>query len=140
MREPLSRGWRLDKLVHEPIEGNAWHADHIVPVYLGGGECRLENMRTLCVACHADVTAAQRAERRSTRVKAKEQLKVTMNDLIIGGSTEQNKANLEGRGLLDMDEGIDEDELLIKVPGSAYSGGKNMIIGSEEQQEPSKAE
>ncbi|XP_052180082.1 uncharacterized protein LOC127793271 isoform X4 [Diospyros lotus] len=27
----------LEKLVHDPTEGNAWHADHIVPVYQGGG-------------------------------------------------------------------------------------------------------
>ena len=27
----------LDKLVHEPIDGNAWHADHIIPIYKGGG-------------------------------------------------------------------------------------------------------
>jgi hypothetical protein len=27
----------LDKLVREPIDGNAWHADHIIPVYKGGG-------------------------------------------------------------------------------------------------------
>ncbi|KAL9253480.1 DNA annealing helicase and endonuclease ZRANB3-like protein, partial [Drosera capensis] len=26
----------LDKLVCDPTEGNAWHADHLVPVYLGG--------------------------------------------------------------------------------------------------------
>ncbi|KAJ6761445.1 DNA ANNEALING HELICASE AND ENDONUCLEASE ZRANB3 [Salix koriyanagi] len=50
----------LDKLANNPCEGNAWHADHIVPVYRGGGECKLENMRTLCVACHSKVTATQR--------------------------------------------------------------------------------
>ncbi|XP_011087338.1 DNA annealing helicase and endonuclease ZRANB3 isoform X2 [Sesamum indicum] len=27
----------LEKLVHDPAEGNAWHADHIIPVYKGGG-------------------------------------------------------------------------------------------------------
>ncbi|KAF8410289.1 hypothetical protein HHK36_002815 [Tetracentron sinense] len=36
-----------------------------------------------------------------------------------------------------LDERTIEDELLIKVSGSAYSGGKSMINGSEEQQEPS---
>ncbi|KAF8408173.1 hypothetical protein HHK36_007315 [Tetracentron sinense] len=134
-----SRKNLLDKLVHEPIEGNAWHADHIVPVYRGGGECRLENMRTLCVACHAEVTAAQCAERRSTRVKAKKQLKVIMNDLKNGGSTEQSDANLEGQGHLDIGESFVDDELMIKVPGSAYSGGTSTVTRSEEQQEPSKA-
>jgi 5-methylcytosine-specific restriction protein A len=29
-----------------------WDADHIVPVMLGGGECDLSNMRTLCLKCH----------------------------------------------------------------------------------------
>lgn len=29
-----------------------WDADHIVPVVDGGGECDLENMRTLCLKCH----------------------------------------------------------------------------------------
>lgn len=33
-----------------------WDADHIVPVSEGGGECSLENMRTLCVPCHQVVT------------------------------------------------------------------------------------
>lgn len=28
--------------------GHRWQADHIVPVIEGGGECDLDNMRTLC--------------------------------------------------------------------------------------------
>ncbi len=28
-------------------------------MYAGGGECSLDNVRTLCVPCHAAVTAAQ---------------------------------------------------------------------------------
>ncbi|CAN1795740.1 DNA annealing helicase and endonuclease ZRANB3 [Linum perenne] len=70
----------LEKLVNYPAEGNAWHADHIVPVY-NGGECRLENMRTLCVACHYDVTTAQGADRRLARAKARKQLKAAMAEL-----------------------------------------------------------
>jgi 5-methylcytosine-specific restriction endonuclease McrA len=35
-----------------------WDADHIVPVAEGGGECNLTNMRTLCLQCHREVTAA----------------------------------------------------------------------------------
>lgn len=52
-------------------------------------------MRTLCVACHADVTAAQCAERRSTRAKAKKQLKVIMSDLRNVQSTEGTNNNIE---------------------------------------------
>ena len=35
-----------------------WQADHIIPVAEGGGLCGLENMRTLCVVCHADASRA----------------------------------------------------------------------------------
>ncbi|XP_030531053.1 DNA annealing helicase and endonuclease ZRANB3 isoform X3 [Rhodamnia argentea] len=76
-----SRKKLVDKLVNAPTEGNAWHADHIVPVFRGGGECRLENMRTLCVACHFDVTAAQRAERHASRVEGKRRLKEILSGL-----------------------------------------------------------
>ena len=37
-----------------------WEADHIVPVAEGGGGCGLENLRTLCLACHKEATAALR--------------------------------------------------------------------------------
>lgn len=45
------------------------------------GECQLENMRTLCVACHLEVTKAQQREHRMVRKMAKEQLKITMKQL-----------------------------------------------------------
>lgn len=31
-----------------------WQADHIKPVYKGGGACDLSNFQTLCVDCHKD--------------------------------------------------------------------------------------
>ena len=37
-----------------------WDADHVVPVAEGGGECDLSNMRTLCLRCHREATAALR--------------------------------------------------------------------------------
>ena len=40
-----------------------WDADHIVPVVEGGGECDLENLRTLCLKCHRKVTAELRLRR-----------------------------------------------------------------------------
>ncbi|KAL0027354.1 hypothetical protein WJX79_003195 [Trebouxia sp. C0005] len=57
----------LDRLVKQAVEGNAWHADHIVAVYQGGGLCDLENLRTLCVICHQDVTKQQAKERAVAR-------------------------------------------------------------------------
>jgi len=29
-----------------------WQADHIIPVYQGGGACTLDNFQTLCPSCH----------------------------------------------------------------------------------------
>jgi 5-methylcytosine-specific restriction enzyme A len=43
---------------------NLWDADHIVPVVEGGGECDLSNIRSLCLKCHREVTAALRARRK----------------------------------------------------------------------------
>jgi len=40
--------------------GDLWQADHIVPVAEGGGECGIDNLRTLCTACHRAETAALR--------------------------------------------------------------------------------
>ncbi len=37
-----------------------WDADHIAPVAEGGGQCDLENIRTLCLPCHREVTAQLR--------------------------------------------------------------------------------
>ena len=34
-----------------------WDADHVRPVAEGGGECDLDNLRTLCLCCHREVTA-----------------------------------------------------------------------------------
>lgn len=40
-----------------------WDADHILPVCEGGGECDLENLRTLCLVCHQGATSALRRRR-----------------------------------------------------------------------------
>ncbi|XP_057952741.1 uncharacterized protein LOC131146912 isoform X2 [Malania oleifera] len=116
----------LDKLVNCPIEGNAWHADHIVPVYRGGGECRLENLRTLCVACHSDVTATQCAERRAIKSQAKKQLEVIISDMRSGQTKIKGEtdANLKDKEHLSLKENKVECELLINIPGSAYTERK----------------
>jgi 5-methylcytosine-specific restriction endonuclease McrA len=44
-----------------------WDADHIVPVIEGGGECDLENLRTLCLRCHREATATLRVRIRLQR-------------------------------------------------------------------------
>ena len=36
--------------------GGLWDADHIIPVKEGGGQCGLDNIRTLCIKCHKEET------------------------------------------------------------------------------------
>lgn len=37
-----------------------WEADHIIPVFQGGGACDLSNFQTLCSSCHKEKTYNQR--------------------------------------------------------------------------------
>ena len=45
-----------------------WDADHIVAVVEGGGECGLDNYRTLCCKCHKAETSKLRKRRANGRV------------------------------------------------------------------------
>jgi 5-methylcytosine-specific restriction enzyme A len=45
-----------------------WDADHILPVVEGGGECDLDNIRTLCLRCHRVVTADLRERMRRRKI------------------------------------------------------------------------
>lgn len=56
-------GWNVNR------RSSWWEADHIVPVVEGGGQCGIENYRTLCVRCHLKVTRELRA-RLSAKRKA----------------------------------------------------------------------
>ena len=40
------------KIHKRKLGGGLWDADHINPVVQGGGLCGLENIQTLCIACH----------------------------------------------------------------------------------------
>jgi 5-methylcytosine-specific restriction endonuclease McrA len=55
-RLKLLTKWGLKGLNRQSL----WDADHILPVAEGGGECDLDNMRTLCLICHRGVTAELR--------------------------------------------------------------------------------
>jgi 5-methylcytosine-specific restriction endonuclease McrA len=61
-RAELLLHWGLKRMNRRSL----WDADHTVPVAEGGGECGLENMRTLCLRCHRRQTQALR-ERLRTR-------------------------------------------------------------------------
>jgi 5-methylcytosine-specific restriction enzyme A len=55
-RRKLLKDWGLTERSRKSL----WDADHIVPVAEGGGQCDLANMRTLCLKCHKEATAALR--------------------------------------------------------------------------------
>ena len=63
------RAWGLSRLTRRSL----WDADHIIPVAEGGGQCDLENLRTLCLRCHRKATAdlRQRLGRRDTAADIK---------------------------------------------------------------------
>lgn len=49
------------------MTGDWWDADHITPVIEGGGECGIENYRTLCIPCHVKATRELRARMKERR-------------------------------------------------------------------------
>jgi len=53
---------KLSKLKIPAYRNSYFDADHIVPVIQGGGECGLENYRTLCLWCHKQETAKLRSK------------------------------------------------------------------------------
>lgn len=48
-----------------------WEADHIVPVYEGGGACGLEGLQSLCKVCHGTRTKQQATHRAAKRKQEK---------------------------------------------------------------------
>lgn len=55
-RNALLAHWGLKARTRKSL----WDADHILPVAEGGGECDLENIRTLCLRCHRAATMVLR--------------------------------------------------------------------------------
>lgn len=49
-----------------------WHADHITPVWAGGGEAPLSNYQTLCKICHLEKTKKEAHVRKQQRLLIKE--------------------------------------------------------------------
>ena len=58
--------WELKSINRKSL----WDADHIIPVVEGGGECDLQNIRTLCLICHRRQTLELRQRRVSTKAQA----------------------------------------------------------------------
>jgi 5-methylcytosine-specific restriction endonuclease McrA len=63
-------GLRLYGLKSITARRTLWDADHIRPVAEGGGQCDLDNLRTLCLLCHREVTAQLRLRLRRSAALA----------------------------------------------------------------------
>jgi 5-methylcytosine-specific restriction endonuclease McrA len=61
-RLKLLERWGLKRVSRRSL----WDADHILAVAEGGGECDLDNLRTLCLICHRRVTIELRKRMRHT--------------------------------------------------------------------------
>ncbi len=67
-RRKFLKDWGLREGSRIPFPRRTmWDADHIVPVAEGGGQCDLSNMRTLCLRCHKEATAALRMRLKELR-------------------------------------------------------------------------
>jgi len=62
-RAALLAHWGLKRRTRKSL----WDADHILPVAEGGGECDLDNIRTLCLRCHRQATMALRGRLRDAK-------------------------------------------------------------------------
>jgi len=63
-------GLRLYGMKSIASRRSLWDADHILPVAEGGGQCDLDNIRTLCLLCHREATAKLRARLRDRKAPA----------------------------------------------------------------------
>jgi 5-methylcytosine-specific restriction enzyme A len=63
----LPRSMRLKEASNLGIDParSLWQADHVIPVVEGGGQCDLDNMRTLCIPCHKQATRSLMERRRN---------------------------------------------------------------------------
>ena len=64
------------------VQASKWAADHILPVVEGGGECGMENIRTLCNDCHKIETTALR--KRMTEAKKLSKSNSNLETKVIG--------------------------------------------------------
>lgn len=65
-RRSLIEYWGLKRHSRKSL----WDADHIQPVAEGGGECDLENIRTLCLRCHRTATLELRERLRQKTLQS----------------------------------------------------------------------
>ena len=88
-RVALLNHWGLKSLSRTSL----WDADHRLPVAEGGGECDLDNIRTLCLRCHRLVTAQLRERIRRAKVAV-----MLFKEAAISGATTERPISIGAGG------------------------------------------
>jgi len=76
-RRALLEHWGLKRYTRKSL----WDADHIQPVAEGGGECDLDNLRTLCLRCHRAATVELRLRLRNRKKSEQEELTAQLSNI-----------------------------------------------------------
>lgn len=105
-------------LVERATSGQVWQSDHIVAVYQGGGQCDIDNLRTLCGPCHKIVTRQQALE----RAKERREMKMAA---VRNGEPARCRTKRQSKVYIDESEDGNEGGRMIasKQRGSGRSGG-----------------
>lgn len=69
-KELIAAGWTKSRV----LGGSLWDMDHIKPVIEGGGECGMDNLRTLCIKCHKAETAALRKRMKEAKANGPQEV------------------------------------------------------------------
>jgi len=97
-----------ENIVRDPQEGQLWQADHIHAVAEGGGECGIENYRTLCTPCHKKETS-----------KLKHRLKLSS-----GSTGSSDIRSFFGKKR----EGSDNSTAVVAPPRAAVKPSSNKVV------------
>ena len=112
----------INELVKSATAGKAWQADHVIPVYGGGGQCDVDNLRTLCTPCHREVTSAQAKERAAAR-------RATKKSAAGGGGGGGGPKRRLKRERVYVEETDDEDTIAVAVAiPRKYKRGVTSVI------------
>lgn len=76
-RHALLEHWGLMRYTRKSL----WDADHIQPVAEGGGECDLDNLRTLCLRCHRAATLELSLRLRNRKKSEHEELTAQLSKI-----------------------------------------------------------
>ncbi|XP_074644008.1 uncharacterized protein LOC141900831 [Tubulanus polymorphus] len=110
-----------DRMVTKPYRGQFWHVDHIKAVMDGGGQCDIDNLRTLCVLCHQKVTSSQKRQQAINRRKQHTQKYADLTKFFKPSQGTKNSEIIRGHYEINGKNLISKEYLLIKLKNKSTS-------------------